>query len=223
MSFFTAVLSFYLKLFFLLTPFFIIGMFISMTDGVPVAERRLLARNVAICTMCVSLIIFLFGSFIMRLFGITVDAFRAGSGVLLMLTAIAAVNRQPSDAQKTFKFDKIQELALVPMAVPMTAGPAVLGTLMVEGTDAKTIIDKWTVVLSSTKEEIGQLTEDTERLNDFLANVSHEIRTPVNAVIGLSSICIEKSKNREIYGDLVAVRDAGRKVAEQISDILDYS
>ena len=88
---------------------------------------------------------------------------------------------------------------------------------------AKTIIDKWTVVLSSTKEEIGQLTEDTERLNDFLANVSHEIRTPVNAVIGLSSICIEKSKNREIYGDLVAVRDAGRKVAEQISDILDYS
>jgi multiple antibiotic resistance protein len=98
--------------------------------------------------MCVSLIIFLFGSFIMRLFGITVDAFRAGSGVLLMLTAIAAVNRQPSDAQKTFKFDKIQELALVPMAVPMTAGPAVLGTLMVEGTDAKTMLDKLAIILA---------------------------------------------------------------------------
>ncbi|MBO4927596.1 MAG: response regulator [Clostridiales bacterium] len=88
---------------------------------------------------------------------------------------------------------------------------------------AKTIIDKWTQVLSSTKDEVKQLSEATERLNDFLANVSHEIRTPVNAVIGLTSICIDKSQNREIYGDLIAVRDAGRKVAEQISDILDYS
>ncbi|MBR3033164.1 MAG: response regulator [Clostridiales bacterium] len=88
---------------------------------------------------------------------------------------------------------------------------------------AKTIIDKWTQVLSSTKDEVNQLTEATERLNDFLANVSHEIRTPVNAVIGLTSICIDKSGNREITGDLISVRDAGRKVAEQISDILDYS
>ena len=88
---------------------------------------------------------------------------------------------------------------------------------------AKTIIDKWTTVLSSTQDEVEQLTEATERLNDFLANVSHEIRTPVNAVIGLTSICIDKSQNREIYGDLISVRDAGRKVADQISDILDFS
>ena len=95
--------------------------------------------------------------------------------------------------------------------------------IFVVGWFAKIVIDKWTQVLSSTQEEVGQLTEATERLNDFLANVSHEIRTPVNAVIGLTSICIEKSGNREIAGDLISVREAGRKVAEQISDILDYS
>ena len=88
---------------------------------------------------------------------------------------------------------------------------------------SKTIIDKWTQLLTHSQEEIDQLTEDTERLNDFLANVSHEIRTPVNAVIGLSSICIDKSQNREILGDLISVREAGRRVADQISDILDYS
>ncbi|MBR5975302.1 MAG: response regulator [Clostridiales bacterium] len=95
--------------------------------------------------------------------------------------------------------------------------------IFVIGWFSKTIIDKWTQTKVETQEEIAQLTEDTERLNDFLANVSHEIRTPVNAVIGLTSICIDKSVNREIYGDLISVRDAGRKVAEQISDILDYS
>ena len=88
---------------------------------------------------------------------------------------------------------------------------------------AKSIIDKWLQVLNKSKDEVVQLTEATEHLNDFLANVSHELRTPVNAIIGLTTLCIDKSRHREVEGDLIAVRDAGRKVAEQISDILDYS
>lgn len=95
--------------------------------------------------------------------------------------------------------------------------------IIVMGLFARIIIERWTQIISNSKVEIEQLTEATERLNDFLANVSHEIRTPVNAVIGLTSICIDKSQNREIYGDLIAVREAGRRVADQISDILDYS
>ena len=91
------------------------------------------------------------------------------------------------------------------------------------GRFAKTIIDKWMEVLNSSQNEVEQLTEATEHLNDFLANVSHELRTPVNAIIGLTTLCIDKSRHREVEGDLIAVRDAGRKVAEQISDILDYS
>ena len=91
------------------------------------------------------------------------------------------------------------------------------------GRFAKSIIDKWMQVLNKSKDEVVQLTEATEHLNDFLANVSHELRTPVNAIIGLTTLCIDKSKHREVEGDLIAVRDAGRKVAEQISDILDYS
>ena len=91
------------------------------------------------------------------------------------------------------------------------------------GRFAKSIIDKWLQVLNKSKDEVVQLTEATEHLNDFLANVSHELRTPVNAIIGLTTLCIDKSRHREIEGDLIAVRDAGRKVAEQISDILDYS
>ncbi len=88
---------------------------------------------------------------------------------------------------------------------------------------AKTFIDKWYQVSLRSSDEVAQLTEATERLNDFLANVSHEIRTPVNAIIGLTGICIEKSVDKEITDEMINVRNAGHKVAEQISDILDYS
>ncbi|MBO4450668.1 MAG: response regulator [Clostridiales bacterium] len=91
------------------------------------------------------------------------------------------------------------------------------------GMFAKKIIDKWMQVLNKSKDEVEQLTEATENLNDFLANVSHELRTPVNAIIGLTTLCIEKSRHREVENDLIAVRDSGKRVAEQISDILDYS
>ena len=88
---------------------------------------------------------------------------------------------------------------------------------------ARLIIDKWLRVLGRSDEEIEQLTDATDRLNDFLANVSHEIRTPINAVIGLSGVCAEKTAEPELHADLLDINEAGRRVAEQISDILDYS
>ncbi len=88
---------------------------------------------------------------------------------------------------------------------------------------AKTIIDKWSKVLRHSSDEISVLKESTKRLNDFLANISHEIRTPVNAVVGLTGICLTREKDEEIRKDLLAVEEAGKRVGEQISDILDYS
>ena len=88
---------------------------------------------------------------------------------------------------------------------------------------SRTTIEKWLQVMHASNEEIESLTDATDRLNDFLANVSHETRTPINAIIGLTGICIDEEQNTERQANLIAVRDAGRRVAEQISDILDVT
>ena len=71
--------------------------------------------------------------------------------------------------------------------------------------------------------KIDDLETKNQSATDFLANVSHEIRTPINAVIGLTTVCMDKTTSEDIKEDLMAVSDAGKRVAEQVSDILDYS
>ena len=112
-----------------------------------------------------------------------------------------------------FQFDSL--------TISRTAMHFVMVTLV--GFFARKIIERWCQVLEKSNDEIASLTDSTKRLNDFMANVSHELRTPANAVIGLSEICIDKESNEEIKKDMISVREAGRRVAEQVSDILDYS
>ncbi len=98
-----------------------------------------------------------------------------------------------------------------------------MALVILAGWVGRKVIDRWRELLKSSDEEIIALKDGTRRLNDFLTNISHEIRTPVNAVVGLTGVCIEKEKDPGIRLNLLSVAEAGRRVGEQISDILDYS
>ncbi|NLF93642.1 MAG: MarC family protein [Oligosphaeraceae bacterium] len=126
--------AFTLRLFFLLTPFFALSSFLALTSAESSREEKhRLAVNVTVSATAVCISIFLFGDWIMAIFGITVAAFRAGSGLLLMLSAVALV--YGSAQKKLDPGERLQDLATVPLAVPITAGPATLGALMVSGMD----------------------------------------------------------------------------------------
>ena len=58
-----------------------------------------------------------------------------------------------------------------------------------------------------------------EQMEDFLVNISHELRTPVNVVNGISTLILKKENNK----DVTAIRDAGLRLSRQIEDIQDYS
>ena len=128
------LLQLYFTLFFLLTPFFVLSVFLTMTEGSSLATKRTLSLKIATGASCICLIIFFGGAWLMQLFGITVDAFRAGSGVLLLLVAIKLVYGSNSSDGQHHKTDaELLKDAVVPLAVPITAGPATLGTLIVMG------------------------------------------------------------------------------------------
>ena len=56
-------------------------------------------------------------------------------------------------------------------------------------------------------------------MEDFLSNISHELRTPVNVVSGMSDLMIKRNAGKEAY----SIKNAGIRLAYQIEDIQDYT
>ncbi len=58
---------------------------------------------------------------------------------------------------------------------------------------------------------------------EFLSNVSHELRTPINMVLGISEVTLEKDISSEIRTDMQSIQMAGKRLSNQINNMLDYT
>ena len=66
--------------------------------------------------------------------------------------------------------------------------------------------------------------ESTARAKSyFVANVSHEIRTPINAVIGLSHLCLGTDLTQQQRDYLTKIERASRGLIALANDVLDFS
>lgn len=135
----SAFFAIYVKFFFIMTPFFVTTIFLSMTKGIDESDKKRLAIKVTLAISITCLIILFFGKYIFELFGITLDAFRIGAGALLFLTAVDLVQKEINDIP-TCKADILKH-AVVPLAIPVTVGPGTVGALMVMGADIDTLHD----------------------------------------------------------------------------------
>jgi len=70
---------------------------------------------------------------------------------------------------------------------------------------------------------IEELQTAQKSKDDFLANVSHEIRTPVNTICGMSEMAVDESDAKKMQEELRDIQAAGRNLASVISDVLDFS
>lgn len=75
--------------------------------------------------------------------------------------------------------------------------------------------------------ELEKAKEEAERANraksQFLARVSHEIRTPINAVLGMNEMIIRESREEETVQYAKDVKDSSMMLLNIVNDILDSS
>ena len=89
--------------------------------------------------------------------------------------------------------------------------------------ELETAIEK----LRRTQEALADAKEVAEKANRakslFLANMSHDIRTPMNGIIGMTDLCLETSLDEEQRECLNMVRMSADSLLSLLNDILDFS
>jgi multiple antibiotic resistance protein len=123
------------SVFFLVDPFAVIPLFLAITSDATVAERRHLARRSAMTCAIVLCAFAVAGSLIFKLFGITLPAFKIAGGVILLQIGMDMLQAKPSGQRSTPEEAQEgaakEDASIIPLGMPMLAGPGAISTVMV--------------------------------------------------------------------------------------------
>jgi multiple antibiotic resistance protein len=122
-------------IFFVVDPLAAVPFFLAMTRDAGAAERRETALRAALTAGVVLATFAVAGGFIFRVLGISIAAFKVAGGVVLLLLALDMIRTQPSRTRITAKEVEAgagkEDVAIVPLAMPLLAGPGSIATAIV--------------------------------------------------------------------------------------------
>lgn len=122
-------------IFFVVDPIGLIPIFISMTQSDPEEKRISIARRATITAGIILVVFAIFGKLIFSAFGITLAAFKIAGGILLWFIAIDMARARSTRIKTTPEEEREgvekEDIALIPLAIPMLSGPGSISTVMV--------------------------------------------------------------------------------------------
>ncbi|MCJ7593041.1 MAG: YchE family NAAT transporter [Woeseiaceae bacterium] len=115
-------------------PLGVIPLFISMTANENIEQRSTTINMVALGVGTILLVALFFGELLFAFFGITIDAFQVGGGILILLMAVSMLHAKTSSIQQTDEeaHESIakESVAIVPLATPLLAGPGAISAVI---------------------------------------------------------------------------------------------
>lgn len=123
------------SIFAIMNPIANVPIFMALTGDQSQAEQRSLARRSTLIAFFIVLFFAVLGQAILKILGITLDAFRIAGGILLFFIAFNLLQgksshvHHPSPDEHAESMEK-DDVAIVPLATPILAGPGTITTVM---------------------------------------------------------------------------------------------
>ena len=109
--------------------------YVSLTSNLDKPAREAIAKESCRFALLILLFVAVLGTWILQLFGITLEAFRIAGGILLfgigMEMVYAKTSRTKLTATERYESRDNDDVAIMPLAIPMIAGPGAITTTIV--------------------------------------------------------------------------------------------
>src|SRR3954469_15509445 len=119
-------------LFAIINPYGLSFIFLDRTMAISDAERRVLAKRVAVTAFCVLLISLFAGAAILRFFGISLPALRIGGGLVVSVSGWKMlhepVREEGQSPRSTQTLEQLRRMTFFPLTIPLTTGPGSIAT-----------------------------------------------------------------------------------------------
>ncbi len=139
-------------LFAIVNPIGSIPIFISATNGWSSKDRNRITNLVAITVFSVLSVAALMGEHILNFFGISIPSFQVAGGILIMLIALHMLNGKQRQSKQsnssTSSLDDKDLLAVVPLSVPLLAGPGAISSIIIAAENHHNLISHLSLIIS---------------------------------------------------------------------------
>ncbi len=122
------LLTVIITLLFIMDPLGNMNSFIKMVDGIPRRRQYWIILREMFIALGVMLLFNFIGEWIFQALSLSEIAVSLSAGMILFLTALKAI--YPSETSPRAKLPTTGEPFIVPMAIPLIAGPSLLATIM---------------------------------------------------------------------------------------------
>ncbi len=130
----------FMALLVIVNPVSAVPIFVTLTSRNTERERKNIARTASISVAVVLVLSAVIGEPVLMLFGVTVASFKVGGAILILLMAISMMHALPSRESQTpeeaREASHKENIAVVPLAIPLLSGPGAISTTIIYATDS---------------------------------------------------------------------------------------
>ena len=134
---YTLFLQFFVGLLAVINPFGLLPVFVSLTGHQSNEERHKTGTTASITVAVILCISLLVGESILALFSISIASFQIAGGLLILIIALSMLQGRLGEVKHTKEEDREfatkESVAVVPLAIPLMAGPGALSSVIVYG------------------------------------------------------------------------------------------
>lgn len=118
----------------IVNPLGAIPIYVTLSAEMAPDKRKKLPGVITVAVTAILLAALFAGDLILNLFGITIDSFRVGGGILLLIISISMLHGKISGTKHTS--EEIEEggekesVAVVPLSTPLLAGPGAISSVI---------------------------------------------------------------------------------------------